>query len=147
MKYQPLKLKTLISMTIFTGLMAISTHSSAGDYDDWWICANQCSPEDAQCVDACTDEYNSTHTRPIRPGKLKLRSKHQSSFPLKLKYVKGSQNREPLNEPVFHHGQLCPEGTFPSYFDMPIYDEDEGLFVVGHEPVLFCLDEDLEPAG
>jgi len=40
----------------------------------------------------------------------------------------------------------CPEGTFHSPFEMPIYDND-GLFVVGYETVWFCLPDDLEPEG
>jgi hypothetical protein len=41
-------------------------------------------------------------------------------------------------------GARCPEGTFLSPFEEPIYD---GLFVVGHETVWYCLPDDLEPAG
>lgn len=40
----------------------------------------------------------------------------------------------------------CPPGHTPQPFDMPVYD-DEGLFVVGHETVWFCIPDDLEPAG
>jgi len=41
----------------------------------------------------------------------------------------------------------CPDGTFLSPFEMPIYDDNDGLFVVGYETVWFCLPDDLEPAG
>jgi hypothetical protein len=41
-------------------------------------------------------------------------------------------------------GARCPEGTFLSPFEQPIY---EGLFVVGYETVWYCLPDDLEPAG
>ena len=41
----------------------------------------------------------------------------------------------------------CPLGTILTPYDMPIYDEETGLFVVGYETVWFCLPEDLEPAG
>ncbi|MEO0536563.1 MAG: hypothetical protein AAF215_22125 [Cyanobacteria bacterium P01_A01_bin.123] len=44
------------------------------------------------------------------------------------------------------NGNGCPEGTHLVMFDQPIYDE-EGLFVVGYEPVPYCIDDDLEPAG
>lgn len=49
------------------------------------------------------------------------------------------------NGPVYN-GNGCPEGTILIMFDMPIYD-DEGLFVVGHEPTPMCIDEDTQPAG
>lgn len=39
---------------------------------------------------------------------------------------------------------FCPAGHHLSPFDMPIYD---GLWVVGHETVWFCIPDDLEPAG
>ncbi len=38
----------------------------------------------------------------------------------------------------------CPEGTYLVMFKMPIYD---GLFVVGHELVPYCIDENTVPAG
>lgn len=50
--------------------------------------------------------------------------------------------------PIFHGGGiLCPAGTTPYPFDMPIYDDETGLWVVGYETVWFCIDDDLEPAG
>ncbi|MEL6139449.1 MAG: hypothetical protein AAFQ61_04090 [Cyanobacteria bacterium J06626_23] len=49
------------------------------------------------------------------------------------------------NGPVYG-GNGCPEGTILVMFDMPIYDDD-GLFVIGFEPIPFCIDEDTEPAG
>ncbi|MPY91857.1 MAG: hypothetical protein GEV08_01995 [Acidimicrobiia bacterium] len=43
-------------------------------------------------------------------------------------------------------GARCPEGTFLSPFEEPVYDDD-GLFVVGYETTWYCLPEDLEPSG
>ena len=43
-------------------------------------------------------------------------------------------------------GSKCPEGTFLSPFEMPIYDSD-GKFVIGYETVYYCLPIGLEPAG
>lgn len=51
-----------------------------------------------------------------------------------------------INRPGELTGVTCPEGTFASPFEMPIYD-DQGQFVVGYETVWFCLPGDLEPAG
>jgi hypothetical protein len=44
-------------------------------------------------------------------------------------------------------GGNCPAGTTLSPFEMPIYDDDKGYFVVGYETVWFCLPNDLEPEG
>jgi hypothetical protein len=44
-------------------------------------------------------------------------------------------------------GPGCPEGEVLVMFDMPVYDEATGWFVVGSVPVPFCVDADLEPAG
>jgi hypothetical protein len=58
--------------------------------------------------------------------------------------------RLPAPAPARPFGQLlgpsCPEGTILIMWDMPVYDSD-GLFVVGHVSVPFCIPEDLEPAG
>lgn len=62
--------------------------------------------------------------------------------PLRLKLRKGGTSPS-------HSGDFlgrCPEGTVASPFEMPIYDEDDGLFVVGFKTVWFCIPEDLEPA-
>ena len=40
----------------------------------------------------------------------------------------------------------CPEGTYKVMFKMPIYD-DNGLFVIGHKLVPYCIDENTAPAG
>ena len=40
----------------------------------------------------------------------------------------------------------CPEGTYKVMFKMPIYD-DNGLFVIGHKLVPYCIDENTVPAG
>ena len=45
-------------------LFSACTVFAAADYDDWWLCANECAPDDAACVDKCTDEYNQTHSTP-----------------------------------------------------------------------------------
>ncbi len=47
--------------------------------------------------------------------------------------------------PVF--GTLCAPGTVATPFEMPIYDDATGLWVIGHETVWFCVPADLEPAG
>lgn len=56
----------------------------------------------------------------------------------------GSRPHTPTN-PILH-GNGCPEGTQLIIWNQPIYDE-EGLFVVDHEPTPYCIDEDFEPAG
>ena len=40
----------------------------------------------------------------------------------------------------------CPEGTHLIIWDQPIYD-DEGLFIIGHEPTPYSVPDDAEPAG
>lgn len=101
------------------------------DYEDWWLCANECGPDDADCVDKCTDDYNSSHQVNTSARVLKLRL--------------------PTARPALRRAKLelvsrCPDGTHLSPFDMPIYDA-KGLFVVGHETVWMCIPDDLEPAG
>ncbi len=137
---------------LFTALAVIvagcpktpGTTTAADDdyYDDWWLCANNCGEEDADCVDACTDEFNETHSGPQR----------EEPLPFKLRRRTGDGPG-----PMGFTGQLCPAGTEPSAFPMPIYDPigpdgipgtaDDGLFVDHFETVWYCLPEDLEPAG
>lgn len=40
----------------------------------------------------------------------------------------------------------CPEGTYLVMFKMPIYDA-QGLFVIDHKLVPYCIDENTVPAG
>ena len=42
---------------------------------------------------------------------------------------------------------VCGDDEVLTPFQMPIYDDEEGWFVVGWETVWYCIDEDLEPAG
>lgn len=42
---------------------------------------------------------------------------------------------------------VCPTGTHEEWFDMPVYDAQTGLFVVGTEPTRVCIPDDLEPEG
>lgn len=110
------------------------TASSGGYYDDWWLCVDQCGEEDADCVDGCTDEFNKTHSSPYPKG-LCLDP-----------WFAVAQLRQRRHAGPTDLVARCPEGTFLSPFEMPIYD-DAGLFVVGYETVWFCLPDDLEPAG
>ena len=41
----------------------------------------------------------------------------------------------------------CPAGTTLTPFEMPIYDDATGLWVVGHETVWYCISDDNIPAG
>jgi hypothetical protein len=41
----------------------------------------------------------------------------------------------------------CPAGTVESWFDVPVYDEATGLFVVDYVTTRFCIPENLPPAG
>ena len=50
---------------------------------------------------------------------------------------------------IVDHGgptRLCPGGTIATAFDEPVYTED-GLFVVGHETVWYCIPANTRPAG
>jgi len=121
-------------------LMGFSAVGVAGEYDDWWICANQCDVDDGPCHDACTDDFNSTHSTQQCAKALGYHLIKRKPVPLILQYAK--TKRRSVIKDIF--AGRCPVGTVPSQFDMPIYD---GLFVTGFEKVWFCLDEDLEPAG
>ena len=79
-----------------------------------------------QCMERCVDRY----AEPIKEGAFKLVERRDSTPP-----------RGP--------GDLvnrCPDDTTLTPVDMPVYDE-EGLFVVGHKIVWFCLPDDLQPEG
>lgn len=116
--------------------LAFASSALAGDeaYEEWWLCVNECGPDDAGCVDDCTDDYNNTST----------------NVPLvELELVAGTATCDRTTgtasiDPVY--GIRCPEGTTLTPFEMPVYDE-RGLFVVDHETVWFCIDDDLTPAG
>ena len=136
--FQKLNISSLLMLGAF--LIAYSSAGTAGEYDDWWICADTCGEEDAACVDACTDDFNSTHDTGQCAKTLGYHLVEQKPVPLKLQVAK--TKRRPAIKDIF--AGRCPAGTVPSQFDMPIYD---GLFVVDFEKVWFCLDEDLEPAG
>lgn len=42
---------------------------------------------------------------------------------------------------------VCPPGTTRVPFEMPIYDEETGLFVIGYETVYYCIPDNTQPAG
>lgn len=42
---------------------------------------------------------------------------------------------------------LCPVGTYEVWFDVPVYDDEHGWFIVDYIPTRFCVPEDLQPAG
>lgn len=44
-------------------------------------------------------------------------------------------------------GNLCPTGTHEIWFDMPMYDAETGLWVIGFVPTRFCIPDNLEVAG
>lgn len=74
-------------------------------------------------------------------------SSRQSDELSRVSVLKGSDTRHHNPVPRELGGIFwCPEGSTPSPFDMPIYDE-EGLFVVGYETVWFCIPDDFEPQG
>lgn len=106
--------------------------AQSGYWDDWRLCADNCAEDDADCIDACTDDFNDTHDSPGR-----------DTPPFKLRRRTGGGG-PPGIPPVIISS--CPPGTHLSPFPMPIYDP-EGLFVIGFETVWYCLPDDLEPAG
>ena len=137
-------LRTLLFITLVVILAGCAntsgtTTAANGHYDDWWLCADNCGAEDADCIDACTDKFNEKHSDPNPP-------------PFKLQRRTGHGHK-----PLGFAGQLCPAGTVASSFPMPVYDPigpdgvsgtaDDGLFVDHYETVWYCLPEDLEPEG
>lgn len=111
---------------------ATSGTAQSDYYDDWWICVDDCGEDAADCVDACTDDFNASHDS---PGK--------DTPPFRLQRRSGGDGPPGIPPIIVNR---CPPGTVLTPFPMPIYDDD-GLFVIGHETVWYCLPEDLEPAG
>ena len=60
-----------------------------------------------------------------------------------VREIKPSSNRVRGKKLI---GKKCPEGTHLVWFKMPIYDK-EGLFVIGHKLVPYCVDNNNVPAG
>jgi len=58
-------------VALFTASTVIA--AADDDYEDWWLCANECLPDDAACIDACTEKYNKTHSTPY-PADLAFKS-------------------------------------------------------------------------
>ena len=102
-------------------------------YADWWLCANACPDEDAGCVDACTDDFNRD-------------ARHEVQTEMIAMELTGASCRTRTGERSDAYAVRCPDGYELQPFDMPIYDE-EGLFVIGHETVWFCIDPTAPPAG
>lgn len=75
-----------------------------------------------------------------------LAAPDRSDPPPQLGLAASDAAPDPSGRPSQVLGARCPEGTFLSPFEKPIYDDD-GLFVVGYETVWYCLRDDLEPAG
>lgn len=95
-------------------LFTVSTVIAAtnGYYDDWWLCVDSCGEEDADCVDACTDEFNETHS-----------TRADVDFPYK------SNEPAPVHfTPVFKQG-LTPPSVNPAVFSDNIYDRLAGKTV------------------
>jgi len=137
------KRSTFNGTTIFVlfVLLAFIGKVKAGFYDDWWICVEKCCETCADCVDSCTDDFNSSQSlEPKEPPSFKLtrtprgRESERKSGLVKLQVIGD-------------YKIACPPGTVPTAFPMPIYDEETGLWVVDYETVWFCIDEDLEPEG
>lgn len=151
--------KSMASWAV-AGVFMVSVSSTAlanDEYDDWWLCANQCGLEDADCVDKCTDDFNETHATayPVGlclnvltdTGVLRSWSKGKTpSAPLGLKMVRGTSVRKMCAEKPNKLKARCPKGTVSIVHEMPVYDED-GLFVVCYKKVPICVPEGLEPAG
>ena len=125
-----------VSVLIAVGCASPSSGTADADddfYEDWFLCAANCVPGsvgEVECLDACTDEFNETHSNPSNEEPPQFRLQRKTGKSLR---PTGLVAR-------------CPEGSALSPFPMPIYDED-GLFVVGYKTVWYCLPEDLEPAG
>jgi hypothetical protein len=141
-------------VALFTASTVIAATGS--DYDDWWLCANECAPDDAACIDACTEEYNKTHSTRY-PADLCIQVLTDTGFLTakagleKASRLKGLRIRRDAkggpscnSEPGL--AAQCPTGSVPTPFEMPVYDE-VGLFVVCYETVSVCIPVDLEPAG
>jgi len=118
----------------------IGKASAVGTLDDWRKCAANCCLDCADCVDGCTDDYNSSSSteKDELPPSFKLKERTSSSL---------RAPRDPVFTKLSSIGGFinCPEGTTPSAFPMPIYDAETGLWVIGYETVWFCIDDSLEP--
>lgn len=125
-----LRLAVLASLS----LSFASTALAADPIEEWWLCVNDCLPDDADCVDSCTDDHNGT-------------SAHVPLVELTLAAPLATCDAAsglPSIAPVY--AVQCPDGTTMTSFEMPIYDA-RGLFVVGYETVWFCIDDGLTPTG
>ncbi len=49
------------TLTAIAATTALAAAAHAGPYDSWWACVDNCCLECPNCVDACTDEYNSAN--------------------------------------------------------------------------------------
>ncbi len=59
-----------------------------------------------------------------------------------------SHERVPGSNIVFGYTpNPCPAGKVEVWFDVPVYDEETGWFVVDYIPTRFCVPENLNPAG
>jgi len=122
------------------GTVGAQCGAAHGHYDDWWACVDSCGAEDAACVDACTDRFNSSHATPD--------SKQLAPFRL-------IPRTRPLRRLGFR-GQTCPPGTIQTAFPMPVYDPigpdglpntaDDGLFIDHFQTTFYCVPVGLEPA-
>lgn len=152
---QKVKVCTLgIIVALFTTSIVIA--ATGDDYDDWWLCANECGPDDADCIDGCTDEFNKSHSTPYPAdlciqvltdtGFLTAKAGLEKASRLKGVKIKRDAKGGPSCDSEPGLAARCPAGSVATPFEMPVYDE-AGLFVVCYETVSVCIPEDLEPAG
>ncbi|MEZ5584851.1 MAG: hypothetical protein R3F37_20655 [Candidatus Competibacteraceae bacterium] len=151
-----MKISQFVLFATFVVVTIFNPAQAASDYDDWWLCANQCAEEDAECIDACTADFNETHNNPY-PADLCIQVLADTGFLTsktgleKDSRVKGLKIRPDAkgwpscnNEPGLV--ARCPAGSVATPFEIQVYDE-AGLFVVCYETVSVCIPEDMEPAG
>ena len=139
----------------FVALLTLSPGVAAADYEDWWLCANNCAPDDAACIDKCTEEYNNTHATPY-PADLCIRVLTDTGFLTpktgldRVPHLKGLK----LKRGVSSESQCdskpdlitpCPVGSVATPFEMPVYDA-AGLFVTCYKTISVCVPQGLEPA-
>ena len=137
-------------------LFTVSPVLAAADYDDWWLCANECAPDDAACVDKCTDDYNETHSTPYPAdlciqvltdtGFLTAKTGLERASHLKGLKLKRNAKGGPYCDSKPGIVTPCPAGSVATPFEMPVYD-NAGLFVTCYKTVSVCIPEDLEPAN
>lgn len=136
-------------------LFTVSPVLAAADYEDWWLCANECAPSDSACVDKCTDDYNKTHATPY-PADLCIQVLTDTGFLTaktgleRASHVKGLKLKRGTTEGVACDGKPglvtpCPAGSVPTPFQMPVYD-NAGLFVTCYKTISVCVPATLEPA-